>query len=91
VSRFLFMGEQEDPAFDELKARGITRIYDGTAPDRCPLCESPKPELHPSLGGGDVETCAHPWHASTEEGRVRLAKLRPAMALTDDEMAKVTS
>jgi hypothetical protein len=78
VSRFLFMGEQEDPVFDELEARGITRIYDGTAPDRCPLCESPKPELHPSLGGGEVDPCEHPWHASTEDGRARLIALNGA-------------
>ena len=59
------------------EARGFPRIYDGTHPDECPRCGSPKPELHPALAHeGEVQICAHPWHASTEEGRVRLAKAK---------------
>lgn len=50
MSRFLFMGEQEDPAFDEIEARGITRVYDGTGRGydggkrdefSCPCCGDP--------------------------------------------------
>lgn len=43
MNRFLFMGVQEDPAFDEIEARGITRIYDGTKRDEfsCPCCGTP--------------------------------------------------
>lgn len=33
MTRFYFMGVQEDPEFDTIEARGITRIYDGTALD----------------------------------------------------------
>jgi len=33
MSRFYFMGVQEDPEFDTIEARGNTRIYDGTALD----------------------------------------------------------
>lgn len=28
----MFMGEQEDPEFDTIEARGDVRIYDGTEP-----------------------------------------------------------
>lgn len=28
--RFLFMGQQEDPEFDTIEARGDVRIYDGS-------------------------------------------------------------
>jgi len=39
--RFLFMGQQEDPEFDTIEARGNVRIYDGTdAATECrPDCE----------------------------------------------------
>ena len=30
MSGFKFMGEQEDPEFDTIEARGDVRIYDGT-------------------------------------------------------------
>lgn len=32
MSRFLFMGEQDDPEFDAIANRGLTRIYDATEP-----------------------------------------------------------
>lgn len=54
MSRFLFMGVQEDPEFDTHEARGF-RVYDGTEPKRddraydggprdefaCPCCRVP--------------------------------------------------
>lgn len=34
MSHFLFMGEQEDPEFDTIEARGNVRIYDGMEPKK---------------------------------------------------------
>lgn len=32
-------------------------------PDRCPTCESPQPNLHPSMGhGGEVQPCRNGFH-----------------------------
>lgn len=33
-------------------------------PKKCPTCDSPKPELHPSMqpDGGEVQLCKNPWH-----------------------------
>ncbi len=40
MGSFLFMGQQEDPEFDTIEARGNVRIYDGTEPKKslCTVC-----------------------------------------------------
>lgn len=81
ISGIRFMGMLDDPELDNAVARGFPRIYDGTGPDRCPLCDSPKPELHPArTPGGNVDPCGHVWHKSTEEGRHRLHILNAGIA-----------
>lgn len=60
MSRFLFMGEQEDPEMDTWLGRGVIRVYDGTRWDeiRCPRCAAWLPcppkgliPLHPTGTG----------------------------------------
>lgn len=40
TSKFLFMGQQEDPEMDTHVARGTVRVYDGTVEPPCSFCGS---------------------------------------------------
>ncbi len=65
--------KQIDELEQELADLGV-HLRRETLDLRCPACGSSSPHLHPALQHeGEVQLCEHPWHASTEEGRARLA------------------
>ena len=77
MSRFFFMGVQEDPAFDEIEARGITRIYDGTKPPECVWCGEPN--------STDTEVCS----AKCAEEQAYADRMNEENAKADGEPARI--
>jgi hypothetical protein len=74
----------EEEAHDEMCPGCVTCLHPDAAPplaERCPRCDSHRPELHPAVQhGGEVSVCTDPWHASSETGRDVLARLNREVA-----------
>jgi hypothetical protein len=75
----------QDPCMDDWHGPvGEFQVVKLSRPKSCPTCESPRPELHPSMqpDGGEVQICKDPWHRRTER-RVATADRRAQLSLTD--------
>lgn len=59
--------------------------------ERCPRCDSHRPELHPAVQhGGEVSVCTDPWHASTQTARGVLARLGLVAAMRPADLGDLT-